>query len=373
VDLAIILVHYFTPDLVEECVAALRQDLEGSGLNAEWVLVDNGSDEGSSSSFEDLGLRVLSPGENLGYAGGINLGVSETTAPILLVLNPDVLVLDGCIGALMAELEAGAVAAGPRLFWDREQRLLLPVNEVRTRRRELQASLAETRMRQTGPVERSWSVASRARRAWRRHARRHWQAQEPLESYELSGAILALRRDAWDRLGPFDEGFRLYFEETDWLERLRRSDGPSGYQSRHVPAAQAVHLYNQSGSQESRAGAWFAASRERFHVRHYGRWFFRLIRWLESRSTSKTPAPEIEEDQILREAPLLELPEERPLWVEISPRRVGFPAAAERVTSRDKTWQLPRGVWDGMAPGEYWLRTVSDSGAEISLTRWHKG
>ena len=357
-DVAVVLVHYFTPDLVAQCVAALRRDLGQAGLTAEWVLVDNGSEAGNAGLFEALGLRVLTPGENLGYAGGVNLGAAQTTAPVLLILNPDVLVLPGCVAALAAELAAGAAAVGPRLFWDRELRLMLPVNEVRTRRQELRASLAE----------RSDGAAARARRAWRRHARRHWQATVPVESFELSGAMLALRRDAWNRLGPFDAGYRLYFEETDWLERLRRSGGIA----RHVPGARAIHLYNQSGSRESRTGAWFAASRERFQSRYYGRWFHRLIRRVEAylaASQEQAAGPEP-----LAAPPPLELPSQRPLWVEVSSCRAGFPAAAERILSPDTTvWRLPAEVWQDMAPGDYRLRTVTEGGEELSVTRWRKG
>ena len=149
-------------------------------------------------------------------------------------MNPDVLVLPGCLPALLAALRAGAAVAGPRFYWDRGRRLLLPPAELRTRREELLRLLAGKRG--------GW--AARARRRWRRHARRHWEAREPLPSHALSGSLLALRRSAWEAVGPFDEGFRLFFEETDWLLRARRQ----GLAGRYVPAAEAVHLYSQSAA-----------------------------------------------------------------------------------------------------------------------------
>ena len=43
--LAVILVHYHTPELAAAAVEALRADLTGTGIEVEWRLVDNGSDE----------------------------------------------------------------------------------------------------------------------------------------------------------------------------------------------------------------------------------------------------------------------------------------------------------------------------------------
>src|SRR6185295_4708557 len=241
--LAVILVHYHTPDLAVDAVGALRVDLAAAGLAAEWLLVDNGSDAAERSRLDSLGVRRIDPGTNLGYAGGVNLGMASCTAEVVVLMNPDVLVLPGCVPALLGRLQAGAAVAGPAFFWDRGRRLLLPPGEARSRREELFAVLA-------GRDER-W--AARARRRWRRHARRHWESRSPLASHALSGGLLAIRRSAWERVGPFDEGFRLFFEETDWLLRARRH----GVRSEYVPGAEAIHLYHQSAGAEPRARQWF--------------------------------------------------------------------------------------------------------------------
>src|SRR5205807_2507113 len=71
--LAIVIVHYHTPALAAEAVAALAADLAGAGIAddiADLVLVDNGSDAAGREILERLPVRRLDPGENLGYAGG---------------------------------------------------------------------------------------------------------------------------------------------------------------------------------------------------------------------------------------------------------------------------------------------------------------
>ena len=330
--LAIVLVHYHTPELLAESVAALRADLAAAGREAEWLLVDNGSDEAGRALLATLPVTRLDPGRNVGYAGGVNRGVAATRGDVVFLMNPDVLVLPGCAAALLQEIGRGAAIAGPRFFWDRGRRLVLPPAEVRTRRAEVAALLAR----------RGGRWAARARRSWRRHARRHWEAERPLASHALSGSLLAVRRSAWERVGLFDEGYPLYFEETDWLLRARRH----GLAARYVPAAQAVHLYGRSAAREPRSREWFEESACRFRRRHYGPWFEPFLARLDRR-TGETPIPAPAPAAGLD---LASFAGELPLWVEVSPNLGGFPAAAELVRSPAARWTLPeeiRSRWEG--------------------------
>lgn len=320
--LALILVHYHTPELAAEAVEALRADL--GGIEAEWLLVDNGSDAAGRALLESLPVQRIDPGANLGYAGGVNLGVARSTAEAVVLMNPDVLVLPGCIPALLDRLESGAAVAGPAFYWDRGRRLLLPPAEARGR----------------------WEELRRSRRRWRRHARRHWEARAPIASWSLSGSLLAIRRDAWERVGPFDEGFRLFFEETDWLLRARRL----GLRSEYVPGAEAVHLFNRSAAQEPRSRQWFEESARRFRRLHYGAGFARLLERLPERR-----APEL--------AVLKEVPVEAGSWVEVSPNPEGFPAAAERI-SAPGLWTLPEEI-AGRLEGSWIVQVTDREGREL--------
>ncbi|HVS01800.1 MAG TPA: glycosyltransferase [Thermoanaerobaculia bacterium] len=354
-DLSVVFVHYHTPGLLAEALAALTADLAASGLTAQWIVVDNGSDEAGRHLLAELPVQLLRPERNLGYAGGVRLARKVARAPVLLLANPDVAVFPGCVERLLAALAAGADAAGPRMYLDPQRRLLLPPTEERTLRGELLTQLAQ----------RGDGWARRGRRRFRRHARRHWAAREPFASTALNGALLAIRSGAWDRTGGFDAGFPLYFEETDWLLRLARHGGAAVY----VPAAEALHWYNQSAMQEASADAWFSVSAARFRRRHYGRLAPRLLSL-----AAGTRAGDGTDDPPLLAAtgpPRLELaPHGRggELWVELSPNRSGFPAAAERLPAGAAAWQLPRAVWERLAAGAYFLQLVTGDGEELG--RW---
>jgi GT2 family glycosyltransferase len=379
-SLAVVLVHYHTPQLAAAAVAALQRDLAGgsaAGLDVEWLLVDNGSDPAGRELLASLPVRLLEPGRNLGYAGGVNLGVASSRADLVMLMNPDVLVLPGCTGGLVDCLHAGAAVAGPCLFWDSGRRLLLPPAEARNRRGELLAALAASR---------GGRWAARARRHSRRHCRRHWLAAAPLPSHSLSGSLLAVTRAAWERVGGFDEEFQLYFEETDWLLRLRRA----GLPARFVPAAQAVHLYGRSAAVEPRAEEWFESSAQRFRRRHYGAWFARFLERLDQagqRRPGSVPAsPEgrtgagghLPEPYALPPLPpegldLAGYP--RPLWVEVSPNPTGFPAAAERIDEGEAAgrWTLPAEIASGLSGGDWWVRVSDERGRDLAGYRLPPG
>ena len=161
---------------------------------------------------------------------------------------------------------------------------------------------------------------------------------------------------------PFDEGFKLYFEETDWLERARRG----GLRGCLVSSARAVHFYNQSAAQEPTARAWFAESARRFERRYYGAWFVKV------KATVSAWAPAVPRG-IVRPSeglPTVEagtpLPNgSRPAWLEISPSPFGFPAAAELLRHPcPERWTFPADVWRHLAAGTYHGRLVDAFGRE---------
>jgi hypothetical protein len=282
----------------------------------------------------------------------LNLGVAQTAADYVVLMNADVEVIPGCLARLVETLRAGSAAAGPRFYLDREKRFLLPPTEVRTRAAEILRRLASR-----GDPWARW-----ARRSWRLHARRYWLAEQPFSSVWLSGALLAIRRDAWATVGPFDEEYRLYFEEVDWLLRLRRR----GLESTYVPKAHALHWYNRGAAQEPRSAEWFEASARRFAERHYGASFLAVA----ERLGPPYARAEFEPTPPAEGPPSIPLPGDGravvpPLWVELSSSPHRFPAAAALVQDRDRGhWSLDPNLWNELASGRYWLTLVDAKGVE---------
>lgn len=360
--LAIVLVHYHTPVLLGRAVEALNADLRASDLKADLVVVDNGSRPSDYEFLTSLPVRYLDARENRGYAAALNRGIKSTDAEYLVLMNPDVLVLPGCLSALTRALADGAACSGPRFYWDEAKLFLMPPTEQRTRWAEVRAALSEH----------EGFLARWARGRWRRHARRFWSAGRTFETESLSGALLAVRREALERIGPFDESFRLYFEENDWLFRLKRA----GLSAVHVPSAEAVHFFNRSAALEPAAAEWFAQSKEIFFERYYGRWFCRLLDFLPKPRSLPAKGPPL----LPAGPPCVDLttsarPENWPLWVEISPLARRFPAAATSIReSSAASFSLSREIWRQLPSGRYFLTVSSKMARELvafSFERTH--
>lgn len=355
--LGVVLVHYRTPELARRAVASFARDLAAlaaNGVSGRVVLVDNGSDAAGRETLARLGVELVSPGTNLGYAGGVNAGARRLgDADVLIVANPDVELLPGALAPLLDAIRRGAGAAGPRFYWDAGRRLRLPPTEARDAVSESLARLA--------PRSPGW--ARRARHRWRRGAHRHWRAGEEIPSLQLSGALLAVSRQAWERVGPFDEGFRLYFEETDWLTRL----AGAGLAARYVPAAEVVHGFARSAAGEPRAAGWFDESARRYAAKHHPGWrraaLAAATRLAEGGRTSRR-LEAAEGGAAVERLDLAPLAGAGPLWIEVSPQAVGFPAAGERVSDGTASWSLPPEVAQNLG-GTWWARVTDERGGEL--------
>src|SRR5262249_6000864 len=86
------------------------------------------------------------------------------------------------------------------------------------------------------------------------------------EARRLVGAVLAARREVFDRVGDFDERYPFEYEETDWEIRVRRA----GFSLRFHPAARVRHLYARSAARNPDTEARREASRRVFRASHYG-------------------------------------------------------------------------------------------------------
>lgn len=358
--LGIILIHYHSPALVEAAVAALHADASTSGLEIEVVVVDN---EGRPEELAQLeqgrqrwGYRLHETGRNAGYGGGANAGAALLpSADVLVPMNPDVLVEKGCLSALLERIEAGAAVAGPTFYWDRPGGFFLPPTET--------VGLLDDLLRVAAAgyaAPRRW-----ARRRWRRHAWRYLLATKPVAGYDLSGALMMIDAKVYRQLGGFDERFALYFEETDFLQRVLRA----GLRATFEPRAKAVHLYAQSTPRDGRAARIFTESQQLFRSVYYGGLGRAAIDFLARRVAGVAPEP----------APSLDLAGhfrvgENARFVEVSPLPLGFPAALRPLEPglvQDGELEVARvlapELRSRMSPGFYWLRSIDAAGHELAV------
>ena len=99
-DLAIIIVSYNTVDYIGRAITSIYQETQQTDFTL--TIVDNQSPDHSVSYIRKHfpQANLIESNKNLGFAGGVNLGVSQTQAKHILLLNPDTVILEGAIDKL---------------------------------------------------------------------------------------------------------------------------------------------------------------------------------------------------------------------------------------------------------------------------------
>jgi GT2 family glycosyltransferase len=274
-SVSLLVINYRSSALAADAIATARA---ASSRPLQVIVVDNSVDAAEADALRAVADAVIASPRNLGYAAGINAGRRLCDGEVIVISNPDVRFGEHSIDGLV---DANSAVAGPALFWDDAHRWMLPPAELHTRREVIDRVLAGR--------SRAWARRRERRRFLQRVA--FWSLDQTTRVGALSGAVMAIRASAFDAAGGFDERFLLYFEENDFLRRVK---GDVVY----VPSARCRHLYNQSAAGSSEAASLYARS-ELLYLQKWGGAFAKRF---EGRLQSWSAAEGGESDDIVLEA-----------------------------------------------------------------------
>ena len=259
-DISILIVSFNTCKALRECLRALPEAV--GDLSHEIIVVDNASEDGTAEmlSREHPQISLIANRENIGFARACNQAIKASSGGCLLFLNSDTIARPLSLGALAGYLSAhprvGAV--GPRLYacdgrlsrsCFRFPSLTRPYLNFRL----VQYFLGE---KFALPYARQDPIFSRGGPA-------DW----------LSAACLLVRRQALEKVGPFDERYFMYFEDIDLCRRLRNS----GWDVVYWPKAEVLHSSGASShGQKARLRVEDQRSRLIYFSTHHPGLGFRL-------------------------------------------------------------------------------------------------
>jgi GT2 family glycosyltransferase len=239
-QIAAVIINYKSRDALAEALRALAT---GAGPAMEYVVIDNDSGDGTADMLRERfpEVRLIANRENVGYARAVNQGIAATSAPFVLVMNPDCVPRPGAIGALSAWLEAHprAAIAGPRI--------LNPDGSVEYSARSYPTPLTFlfnrysllTRLFPGNPWSRQYLLSD-------------WDHASSREVDWLSGACLLVRRVAIAEVGGMDEAFFMFNEDVDWCRRMKLA----GWSNAFVAEAEVVHHIGASKSKVAPRVIW---------------------------------------------------------------------------------------------------------------------
>jgi GT2 family glycosyltransferase len=226
----VVVTHDNAGDLPGLAAALLPQ------LNAgdEVVIVDNASSDATLVRARELGspVTVIESSSNAGFAAGCRRGIAATSAPLLLLLNPDARPQPGAL----ARLRAVAAEQPDWAAW--QPAVMLP----------------------DGAVNTAGGIAHYLGLGWAGRCEQPAAAlaEGPYETAFASGAALTLRRSAWEQVGGFEDSYFLYGEDLDLGLRLWLAGHRVGVE----PRARVIHDYEfDKGNRK-----WFLLERNRWRT-----------------------------------------------------------------------------------------------------------
>lgn len=251
---AVVVVTYNSERLLPDLIASLGPGLDGVGWHL--TVADNDSKDDSVAAVRRLApdATVVEMGRNAGYAAGINAAVAKSGPfTAVLVLNPDVRLTPGCIATLLGVLRTEGTGIAVPLLVDGDDRLIHTMRRDPAVRRVLgDALMGAVR---AGRVPALGEMVTDERR----------YTSDTVTAW-AEGSTVLFSAECWERVGPWDESFFLYSEETDFALRAR----DAGLVTRFTPTARAVHL---EGDSKASPGLWtlLTLNKVRLYGRRHGR------------------------------------------------------------------------------------------------------
>jgi len=259
VRVAIVIVTYYSAREIGGCLDALR-----ALSDVEILVVDNASADGTGVEVARRGMRLIANPDNAGFAAAVNQGVRATTAPLVLLLNPDAHLVSG-IDALVACFDSPktGAAGGLLLGADGKPQRGFMARSLPTPAALILEVLGINRLLPGNPV--NW----------------HYRCldMDPMATGlvdQPAGAFLMFSRSAWQTVGGFDERFwPVWFEDVDFCARLKLAGFSTYYTSGSVAKHAGSHSIGTL-SLEKRERYWYG-SLLKYAAKHYRSTAFRAI------------------------------------------------------------------------------------------------
>jgi len=259
-DLSIIILNYKTQGLVKQCLKNLMANM--ANLAYEIIVVDNNSDDGVEIMLKEKfpEVKFIQTGKNLGFAAGNNVGIKQAQGKYLMILNPDISVLNNSIDTMIKFMDAHPEIglAGPRLVnpngtFQVSCRTFIETKHILLLRTPL-CKLAF------------------AKNILDKHLMADFDRLSNKEVDCLHGACLLARKSVVDKIGPFDERYFMYVEDIDWCRRF----WDAGFKVYFIGKAEMVHLLEKASDHGSWK-FWKLDKTTRWHIASWLKYIFKYL------------------------------------------------------------------------------------------------
>ncbi len=229
--LSVIIVNYNVKYFLEQCLHSVQKAC--AGIDAEIIVADNNSTDGSKAYLEDkfANVKFIWNSDNIGFAKANNLALTKAAGEFILFLNPDTLLaedsIEKCIQFLKTTKKIGAI--GIRMV-DGSGNFL-----------------KESKRAFPSPLTSLFKLSGLARlfprsKIFAKYHLGHLPEKENHEVDVLAGAFMIIPKKILDEIGNFDERFFMYGEDVDLSYRIQET----GFKNYYFAESSIIHFKGES-------------------------------------------------------------------------------------------------------------------------------
>ena len=233
----VVIVTHNNAKTIESCVASVKKQ----GIR-DVVIVDNRSTDSTTAKIKELGVPVIMNDANKGFAHAVNQGVAHTSHDIVILLNPDAILVGPIETALKIFKPSKVGVVGLSMH-----------------------------NKQGEPEQRAFG----SKPTLLRLASRKLFTKTPGKLGWVSAGACLINKNVFWAVGGFDDGFFLYWEDVDFCTRVISA----GYEVTRATACKVEHLKGHSMSDRKIKAQIFDKSADRYFYKHYPYyiWLFQHI------------------------------------------------------------------------------------------------
>jgi len=233
IDVSVVIVSWNTRDVLRDCLQSIRE--KAGRVTYEVIVIDNHSADGSADMVaeEFPGFLLIRNQTNSGFASANNQGIAISQGRYVLLLNPDTLIRGAAIAKAVhfADAHRDAAVVGCRTYGGSgcmQYNCYLYPDLLN-----ILLSLSHLQMK-------FWyhPFLGRSRLGW-------WDYDSPRQVEAVAGCFMLVRRTAIEQVGPMNDQYFMYSEDTEWCWRFKRA----GWKIMYTPDAVITHFGQCSSSQ----------------------------------------------------------------------------------------------------------------------------
>jgi len=245
--ISIIILNWNGKEMTEECLNSLLPQITTS---FEVIVVDNGSTDGSLEYLKKKFpfIKLIKNKENLGYAGGNNLGVKNAKGNYVLILNNDIVLDNNFLKEILKHKNKADILGVKNYYYDKKNTIWAIGSKLNNWI--MKSSLVGNKKEDKGQLDK-------------------------IKVDYIVGSAMLINKKVIDKIGFLNAEYFAYCEETEWQIRAKNA----GFKTSWIPTAKLWHKVGFStGGGRTPLSAYYLIRNRAYLIKNFSK--HKLISWL---------------------------------------------------------------------------------------------